>query len=465
MLIESPTIERARLPGYVRLARRIVYERKRTAPEVLWFEVPEACAESLAGNGDGWLVALLPLALRMREPLRLDASVDAGLLRNTDALMNIWGRWYPEYPAVPVEVESEHTPPPNPAATTGLFFTGGIDSFYSLLHYDGEAARDHRRPVEDLLYIWGYDLPLDDQAAFERKARALHEVAARLDRRAILLATNLRQTRLSSLDWAKVTHGAALGAAALMLEGRFSTMLLSAALARQDTESFGAHPLTDRLMSTSRTTFVHYGAEATRFEKAEFIAGSEEVRRYLHVCWEDASDRNCGRCEKCFRTQLTFELLGCREQAPCFDVTAFSLAHADQVVLGSRATARLMQDLRSPAQLRGRPDVLAAIDACLESDRRRNGSAGTARWRRRARRWRDSFRKRWLAGSASLKYWLVTAALIGFVVLQLSDCWLEPDLAAGSESPGPHAVSGLSGQGSATGPAAAAGDSSPREGG
>ncbi|HTO74276.1 MAG TPA: hypothetical protein VMJ30_10655 [Gemmatimonadales bacterium] len=465
MLIESPTMDRARLPGYVRLARRIVYERKRTEPEVLWFDIPEAYAESLTGVGDGWLVALLPLALRMKEPLRLDASVDAGLLRNTEALMNIWARWYSEYPAVPIEVESEHTPPPRPGAGTGLFFTGGIDSFYSLMHYDGEAERDRRPRVEDLLYIWGYDLPLDNEPAFHRKAKALTEVAARLDRRAITMATNLRQTRLATLDWAKVTHGAALGAAALMLEGRLATVLLSAALARDATESFGAHPLTDRLMSTSRTTFVHYGAEATRFEKAEFIVGSEVVRQYLHVCWEDASDRNCGRCEKCFRTQMTLDLLGCREQAPCFDIAAYSLAHADRVVLGSRATARLMEDLRAPAQARGRLDVLSAIDICLEADRRRNGTSGAARWRRRRRRWRESFQRRWLSGRASAKYWLVTLAVIGFVLFQISDCWLEPDLAAGSESPTAAPTSRASSPGPVTRPSSPAAPVSPAGGG
>lgn len=428
MLIESPTRERALLPGYVRLSRRIVYEQRRAAPEQLWFDLPEECAEGLAGSGDGWLVALLPLALRMREPLRIAATVDPTLLRNTDALMQIWAGWYPEYPAVRLEVEAARARTDTGPGRTGLFFTGGVDSFYSVLHYDREAARDHRTPVEDLLYIWGYDLPLADRPAFERKARALGEVADRMGKRAITLATNLRQTRLATLDWAKVTHGAALGAAALMLEGRLATVLLSAALAREDTESFGAHPLTDRLMSTGRTSFVHYGAEATRFEKTEFIADSELVRRYLHVCWEEASDRNCGRCEKCYRTQLTLDLLGCRAAAPCFDISGFSFERADQVPLGSAATVRLMTDLRGPAMAYGRPDVLAAIDRCLTADRMRRGSDDDSRWRRRARRWRNSYRKRWLAGRGSFKYWAATVLVLALTVLQLADCWINPDL-------------------------------------
>jgi hypothetical protein len=428
MLIEPVTGARALLPGYVRLCRRIVYEQQGAEPELLWFDVPEEFTAGLGTSGDGWLVALLPLALRMREPLRIAAMVDPTLLRNTGALMKTWAGWFPEYPPVRVEVEGERARADSGAGRTGLFFTGGVDSFYSALHYDRQAARDHRTPVEDLLYIWGYDIPLENQPAFERKARTLAEVADRMGKRAITLATNLRQTRLATLDWARVTHGAALGAAALMLEGRFSTMLLSAALAREDSESFGAHPLTDPLMSTGRTTFVHYGAEATRFEKTEFIASSELVRRYLHVCWEEASDRNCSRCEKCFRTQMTLDLLGCREAAPCFDVAGYSLDRADRVQLGSPATVRLMRDLRGPAMACGRPDVLAAIDRCLEADRRLRGSDDESKWRRRARKWRRSFSKRWLAGQGSFRYWAATVVILALTVLQLADCWIDPDL-------------------------------------
>lgn len=416
------------MPGYTRLARRIVYDRPGLAPELLWFDVPEADAEGMEQSGDGWLVALLPLALRMGEPLRMTAAVDPVLLRNTEQLMTIWDRWYPEHRTVKVEAPPAAGGNGSRPGRTGLFFTGGVDSFYSALRYDAEAARAGHPPVEDLLYVWGYDLPLTNRPAFERKARALGEVADRMGKRASIVATNLRQTRLGELDWAKVTHGAALGAAALMLEGRFSTILLSAALARPDDESFGAHPLTDPLMSTGRTSFIHYGAEVTRFDKTVYIAGSDVVRRYLHVCWEDASDRNCGRCEKCYRTQLTLDLLGARQDASCFPSSEFSLDRADRVALGSAATVRLMRDLRGPAFEYGRTDIVAAIDRCLEADRRLRGSDGDSRWLRRARKWRHSFRKRWLSGRGSLVYWLATIALVGFTALQLADCWLDPDL-------------------------------------
>jgi hypothetical protein len=327
-----------------------------------------------------------------------------------------------------VEVEGERARTESGRGRTGLFFTGGVDSFYSALHDDREAARDHRTPVEDLLFIWGYDLPLGNRPAFERKARALAEVADRMGKQAITLATNLRQTRLGTLDWAKVTHGAALGAAGLLLEGRLSTILLSATLALEDAESFGTHPLTDPLMSTSRTTFIHYGAAVSRFEKTAFIASSELVRRHLHVCWEDASDRNCGRCEKCYRTQITLDLLGCREAAPCFNPAGYSLDRAGKVPLGNPTAVRLMSDLRGPAMAYGRPDVLAAIDRCLEADRRLRGSDDESKWQRRARKWRRSFRKRWLNGRQSTKYWLATVAVLAVIVLQLADCWMNPDL-------------------------------------
>jgi len=146
------------------------------------------------------------------------------------------------------------------------------------------------------------------------------------------------------------------------------------------------------------------------------------------VCWEDASERNCGRCEKCFRTQMTFDLLGCREAAPCFDIAAYSLDRADRVLLGSPATVRLMRDLRAPAVACSRPDLVVAIDRCLAADRRLRGSDADPGWRRRVRKWRRSLRKRFLGTAGSSRYWTATALVLALTVLQLADCWVSPDL-------------------------------------
>ncbi|MEO8030881.1 MAG: hypothetical protein ABJC74_10505 [Gemmatimonadota bacterium] len=425
MRVERVPRQQALLPDHVRLARRVVYQQRDANPELLWFDVPAEMAEGLDQSDNGWLVALLPLALRMREPLQLSSPVDEVLLTNCERLSAIWGRWHPEYPAVRLEVPVATSPVVGALPRTGLFFTGGVDSFFSSLHYD--ATSEPREVVDDLLFIWGYDLPLSNRPAFARKAEALNRIAGQLGKRAVLLATNLRETRLGRLDWARVTHGAALGAAALMLEGRYSTMLLSAALARESGESFGAHPLTDPLMSTGRTSFVHYGAEFTRFDKTAYIADSEAVRRHLHVCWEDASDRNCGRCEKCVRTQLALEMLGARTHSSCFDPADFSLERAATVRLGTPATVRLMEDLRDPAVARGRADLVAVIDRCLESNRQRHERLAGSKWRRRAAKWKNSFQKRWLRGSTSVKYWALTLAIVAVVALQFSDCFLDPD--------------------------------------
>jgi hypothetical protein len=433
MLIERVGPQRALLPGYVRLARRIVYEHRGSPAELLWFDIPEGLAEGLDQTESGWLVALLPLALRRREPLRTAAPVDRGLLDNVALLRTIWERWYPEYPPVRIEAAVANSNLPRATLRTALFFTGGVDSFFSCLDWD--SGHSPVEQVDDLLYIWGYDIPLSNRAAFERKAHALAAAAAMMGKRSICVASNLRDTRLGALNWPKVMHGAALAASALLLEGLHSTVLLSAALARDADESFGAHPLTDPLMSTSRTRFIHYGAEVTRFEKTARIAGSEAARRYLHVCWEDASDRNCGRCEKCFRTELSLDLLGVRREFTCFDAAAFSLERAASFRLATPATVRLMEDLRQPALDHGRPDALAAIDRCLATNRELNERYARSKWRRRARKWRNSFRKRWLSGKASLAYWLVTVAFVVVVALQFSDCFLDPEEAVGLTAP------------------------------
>jgi len=362
------------LSGKVRLAGRVTSPGL-AAEELLWADVPEEFLGDVTARLDAWLLWLLPHAFETGEDLTLDGPVDAELLRHAHELMEVWSCWRPG--RRPVRVTAEAADPAEPRGSrTGLFFTAGVDSFYSLLHHD-EMAHLHPewklRPVDDLIYVEGYDIPLRHRPALDRKRVALQAVAAETGKTFIPLTTNFRSTGVSLRPnaWGPIIHGPAVAASGLLLGRRWGTLILSASFGYDELNPWGSHIVTDPLLSTSATRVWHYGANASsdRLRKTEFLARFDVAMNNLHVCWQDFSDRNCGTCEKCFRTLLALDLVGARDRAGSFPAGTFSPGRLREVWSEKELFIRVYQKLRDHAYQAGRSDVVDVIDECLSRPR------------------------------------------------------------------------------------------------
>lgn len=72
-------------------------------------------------------------------------------------------------------------------------------------------------------------------------------------------------------------------------------------------------PFTVSLVSVEGLRFYHSGAEVKRVEKVEYIADSPEAQKSLIVCGEESAC-NCGSCVKCLRTMAELNSIGKLEQ-------------------------------------------------------------------------------------------------------------------------------------------------------
>jgi hypothetical protein len=360
-------------PGHVRFSGRITgaggSDEVHSVDEVLWADVPEAFAADATERLDAWLLWLLPHAFEAGEDLLLDGPVDAELLRNAHELMEVWACWRPDKKPVRVTAEPADATEPR-GARKGLFFTAGVDSFFSLLHHD-EMARLHPewnlRPIDDLIYVEGYDIPLAKRDSLDHKRAALQSVAQETGKTLVTLTTNFRDTGVSLRKnaWGPIVHGPAVAASGLLLGHRWDTLLLSAAVAYDEFDPWGSTCLTDPLCSTSSTRVWHYGAGADRLHKIEFLALSDVAIDHLHVCWRDASERNCGTCEKCFRTLLALDMAGARDRARTFPAGDFSMAILRDLWSDREPVKRMYRKMRDRAHILGRADVVSVIDECL----------------------------------------------------------------------------------------------------
>ena len=188
---------------------------------------------------------------------------------------------------------------------------------------------------------------------------------------AIDVATNLHETVWwQKADWGRVAHGSALASIALALEGRLSRVLIPSTHRYSDLEPWGSHPLTDPLLSTSRTRVVHDGAGASRVEKTELLVTSPMALSTLQVCWATKRFYNCGSCLKCYRTMATLELLGALGGCERFSPTAFDLRKLAKAYLPEASDRTLMEEVYELARAKGRLDVAHAIGRSFRHTKR-----------------------------------------------------------------------------------------------
>jgi hypothetical protein len=354
--------------GRIRLVGTVAYDDRPLAAEEYWFEFPREYADALTDSGNPWLVCLAPLAAWLGEPLRIGLPVDALLFRNLREVMAIWKSWYPRPTIVPIHVSGPLVPPSEPGGRTALFFSGGVDSLFSL--YRNQRDEPGAFPADDLIAVHGFDIPLAKTEAFERHAHRLAVVAEATRKPLILARTNVRETRLREAPWGEFWHGCALTAVGLALESRYARMLIASTNHYADLTPWGSHPMTDPLLSTSRTIFLHDGAAYHRWDKLDLVARHEEALQSLHVCFRGRSDVNCGHCEKCVRNMIILEVLGVLDRSPTFPARTLDLGMVARILMQHEWQPAFYESLARFAASRGRPDIARAIRRGLHRSRR-----------------------------------------------------------------------------------------------
>jgi len=270
----------------------------------LWFESADV---ALSPSPEAFASAMLIPAIVRGEKLTLEDALSPIWLSNVKQILTAFNEWW-DYAKIPPEsaaASSTVIPSEIPRATkTALCFTGGVDSFYTLLRSGYE--------INYLVYVIGYDMRLDDVRRFAAFEPSLRAAAAAAGAAPVVIRTNLRElSSFSPVSWER-THGGALAAIGHLLGGVAGQLLISSSIPYNGDRVWGSHWRTDQFWSSERLSVINVGSEAWRNVKLKSIAGEALVREHLRVCWENREAAgNCSRCEKCVRTRLL--LAGCGE--------------------------------------------------------------------------------------------------------------------------------------------------------
>jgi len=306
----------------------------------IWFESSGTELEPVA---EAYASAFLIPALYRDAVIELDAPLDPVWLGNVPAIHALLREWW----KLP-----ERTPrgPTRPAGAVrdgsdrALFFSGGVDSFFTLL-CSGQR-------VDHLVLVHGFDYPLDDRLRLEAAERTLREVAEARGIRWTVMQTNAREHPLfEDVSWERA-HGGVLAAVGHLFGDDVGELLVSSSVPQVTPIPWGSHWLLDPLWSSSRKRFVHVGQDHRKEDKLRAIATEPLAHRHLRVCWENRSaSGNCSRCYKCLYARLVLAELGALDHFETFEGTDKLAAGFDALPRGKdkmRTFTSLMESPRLP---------------------------------------------------------------------------------------------------------------------
>ncbi len=336
--IEIREIRRERRGGYEELSAYVTGFAK----DRLWFRFPARWADFVEESPEPFLAALLPIAMSKNRPLLVEGQVSPEFKRGIEQIARLYHGWDRRLRQVKIEVQTKHRVD-NGVRGTGCFFTGGVDSLYTVLKNLAREHGDNR--ITHLIFIRGYaECPLENSELGDNLTERLRAAAAALKLELILVETNLQSFTPSTgiaWDWFAGSH---LAAAGLCLKAGLRRLYIAAGDTYSTLSPWGSHPLVDPLWSTEWVEFRHDGCEAFRSEKLKWVVQSASALEQLWVCGYDPSGlRNCGTCEKCLRTMIGLAALGV-EAPPSLFAEPLDLARVRRLDGGNRVIRYYLRD-------------------------------------------------------------------------------------------------------------------------
>jgi hypothetical protein len=332
----------------------------------------------VAGCGDPFVPAALLPAMRGKLEIDLRCAVSEEILLAAARVQALERAWHPRWGLVALNAEARRANP-NRASTRAVaaFFTGGVDSFYTL--------HKHRNEITHLVFVSGFDVPLHRSALRQFITRELRRTAEEIELPLIEVETNLRElSDGAQFSW-EDQHGAGLAAVAHFLAPSFDKVYIPSTYALPFLVPYGSHPGLDPMWSSNSLELVHDGIEATRFDKIGALSSWDAAVRNFRVCWQLVEGQyNCCRCRKCLWTMALLRAHGLLERAATFPMPLDLHRLSEQGADVTEQTYRLIQALAKIEKRGDDPALAGALRSAL--DRKESFLASVRRSARRQRR-------------------------------------------------------------------------------
>lgn len=269
----------------------------------------------LLNNMETPLALALPAAMSLSLPIFIEGSISREYLENINKLMEHYEINYSNFKKVPIKCKSTLDFESIQKKRYGSFFSGGVDSFYTLLKRSDE--------IDTLIVLYGFDIKLKDTEKIKKTKIATRNVAGKLQKQLIEIEGNFTKIITEYCDWITEGHGFALVSISRALSSIFDIVYIPGTHSVMKQKNWGSSIYTDEQHSDSRLKIIHDSDQNERIEKLMYISDSPLVLENLRVCGDVPYDGNynCCKCEKCVRTMLQLWSIGRLEQCSAFHLT------------------------------------------------------------------------------------------------------------------------------------------------
>lgn len=370
----------------VRSCATVIWEDSGRPNQEIYFETTEKYGERLSPNPNAFLIGSILPALRHNEKrIYIDEEVCHELKDNLHTVMEWLRLWYhtPDKELIKIESKKQYSAKPVPmpiSGRTGMFFSGGVDSLGTLRANHLNYSPEHPGFIKEGLMIYGQNIESNtDPETFEKAVTNLSAVATDSGLVLIPVYTNVRQLDEDSDFFCKQFHGAIMGATAHVFSKCLDTVIISAtddfaSLAIQQEKTckpWGSHPLLDPNYSSNDLRLRHQGLNLSRLDKIRLIADWDVALQNIKVCAPNFPGSNCGKCEKCIRTQLGLLAVGKLDKTNAFPLNDLSEDHIRRIlpkpdspdIWSVQATYLQMIP---PLKEKGRDDLVRAVGDMIE---------------------------------------------------------------------------------------------------
>lgn len=337
----------------------------------LWIDWPADYFTPEMQDASPFVLVCLPLAMCLRERIVAKNPISQALLLNLLEAMAIYATDFPDKGReVDLEVET-YLPTPTVRARVGSFYSGGVDSFFNIAEHLRLNRAFGVTPVTDLWLIQGMDIKLTDEELWATTKNSLMSpFEADTSINCVDIRTNARAIHDRFVGWEEMGFSAILGGIAKCFSPIIGTALIGSYARYEEVVPHSSSPLVDPMWSCDRQLIRHFSCRVNRMEKLRtIIAEAPELLTDLRVCYLNPNGTyNCGRCEKCLRTQMQLMICGALEMCKRFDqpLTVESLRHLKLPWrVKNQYTWDFWHDIQKSCQIAGLDDYERAISRQL----------------------------------------------------------------------------------------------------
>lgn len=262
------------------------------------------------------LEAAVPLALlaamRLKRPIHVKGALSRSFVEGVKKVMVIYETSFDCFSSVEISADHIYEANAESGGRKAAFFSGGVDSFYTLL------ASPEK--LTDLVVIHGFDIDLRDTDRREKVHQMTAEVAVQMGMRLIEIESNFSKIIKDYGLWLEHGHGLALVSVARALAGEISQIKIPGSFTINEQKPWGSSLEVDPKFSDERLNIIHDASDIERIGKIESIIKYPITLKYLRVCGDIKYDGmyNCCRCEKCVRTMCSLYALNVLDKSEAF---------------------------------------------------------------------------------------------------------------------------------------------------